>query len=77
LSLLLWAVRPVFSEFVKIIVVKYHSNSNSFKTCGIPQLFRLIWAKTKLVFVQISLKSRGIPHVLKEFEFEWFKIALD
>ena len=77
MSLLLWAVRPVFSEFVKIIVVKYHSNSNIFKGCRIPQLLRLIWTKTNLVFVQISLKSRGILQPLKKFEFEWVKIALN
>ena len=77
MSLLLWAVRPVFSEFVKIIVVKYHSNSNFFKGCRIPQLLRLIWTKTNLVFVQISLKSRGILQPLKKFEFEWVKIALN
>ena len=77
MSLLLWTLLPVFSEFVKILVVKYHSNSNIFKTCGSPQLLRLIWAKTNLVFAQISLKSRGLPHVLKIFEFEWVKIALN
>ena len=47
-----------------------HSNSNIFKTCKIPRLLRLIWAKTKLVFAQISLNSLGILHVLKIFEFE-------
>ena len=57
--------------------MKYHSNSNIFKTCRIPQLLRLIWAKTKLVFAQISLKSWGILHVLKIFEFEWVKLVLN
>ena len=54
-----------------------HSNSNIFKTCRSPQLLRLIWAKTKLVFAQISLKSWGILHVLKIFEFEWVKLVLN
>jgi hypothetical protein len=57
--------------------VKYHSNSNFFTSCRIPLLLRLIWAKTKLVFAQISLKSRGILQDVKKFEFEWVKIALD
>ena len=54
-----------------------HSNSNIFKTCKIPQLLRLIWAKTNLVFAQISLNSLGILHVLKIFEFEWVKLVLN
>ena len=49
-----------------------HSNSNFFKGCRIPRLLRLIWTKTKLVFVQISLKSWGILQPLKKFEFEWY-----
>ena len=53
-----------------------HSNSNFFKGCGSPRLLRLIWTKTNLVFVQISLKNRGILQPLKKFEFEWVKIAL-
>ena len=77
MSLLLWAVRPVFSEFVKIIVVKYHSNSNIFKKCKIPRLLMLIWAKTNLVFAQISPNSLGILHFLKIFEFEWVKLVLN
>ena len=49
-----------------------HSNSNFFKGCRIPRLLRLIWTKTKLVFVQISFKSWGILQPLKIFEFEWY-----
>ena len=54
-----------------------HSNSNIFKSCKIPRLLGLIWAKTKLVFAQISLNSLGILHVLKIFEFEWVKLVLN
>ena len=49
-----------------------HSNSNIFKTCKIPRLLGLIWAKTKLVFAQISINSLGILQLLKIFEFEWY-----
>ena len=54
-----------------------HSNSNFFKGCRIPQLLGLIWVKTNLVFAQISLKSPGLLHVLKIFEFEWVKLVLN
>ena len=37
----------------------------------------LIWAKTNLVFAQISPNSLGILQLLKIFEFEWVKIALN
>ena len=49
-----------------------HSNSNFFKGCRSPRLLRLIWTKINLVFVQISLKSWGLPQPLKIFEFEWY-----
>ena len=49
-----------------------HSNSNFSTSCRSPRLLRLIWAKTKLVFAQISLKSRGLLQDVKKFEFEWY-----
>jgi len=77
LSLLLWTILPVFSEFGKILLVKYHSNSNFFTSCRFPRLLRLIWAKAKLALAQISLKRRGNLQDVKKFEFKWVKIALD
>ena len=37
----------------------------------------LIWAKTNLVFAQISPNSLGILQLLKIFEFEWVKLVLN